>query len=178
MEISENYTMDIISGQIQIDNVNTFMDKLQTFSSSDITVQAFNAKMIFGKQHLFSAVHHTIRAKNQNRLITHSLSMELLLYASGERQLKHAIPKMGVTEDMKSIVILIMYLRKHCHDIKEKLLKMLTHSYSFTEDPRVLNSDVQSLHLFGITDEELQTIPKDKYQDLILEKVALVDIIK
>ncbi|MFC1751121.1 KEOPS complex subunit Cgi121 [Pseudomonadota bacterium] len=178
MEYIKDYTVNIISGHIAIDSVDRFINQIQKFSSTDIIIQVFNAAMIFGKSHLFSAVHHTLRSAEQNRLITHSLSMELLLYASGERQLKHAIPKMGVIAGNNSIVILIIHPKKKNMDIVEIIKKKLISMYSFKEDLQVLKSNIESLHAFGITDEELQTIPKEKYHHLVLEKVAMVDIIK
>jgi tRNA threonylcarbamoyladenosine modification (KEOPS) complex Cgi121 subunit len=104
--------------------------------------------------------------------------MELLLYASGERQLKHAIPKMGIITGNNSIVIILIHPKKKDKDIIDIIKKKLINMYSFKEDPKVLRPNIESLDAFGITDEELQTIPKEKYHHLVLEKVAMVDIIK
>ena len=42
----------------------------------------------------------------------------------------------------------------------------------------VLKGDIDTLHRFGISDKELVSVPEEHYGDLILEKIALVDIIK
>ena len=51
-------------------------------------------------------------------------------------------------------------------------------SLNLKRDDKVLEGDVDTLKRFGITEDELSTIPESKYGDLLLEKVALVDIIK
>ena len=62
-------------------------------SKNNLIIQVFNADMIYGKNHIISAVEHAKRAMERKTNTTNSLEKEILLYASGERQLKHAIPK-------------------------------------------------------------------------------------
>ena len=45
---------------------------------------------------MISAVEHAIRAFERKTNTTNSLEKEIILYASGERQLKLAIPKIGI----------------------------------------------------------------------------------
>jgi len=46
------------------------------------------------------------------------------------------------------------------------------------KDDKVLEGDENTLKSFGLNEMELRTVTKAKYGDLILEKVAMVDIIK
>jgi hypothetical protein len=55
-----------------------------------------------------------------------------------------------------------------------KLLKQL----SLDRDDTVLEGNIDTLKKFGIGENEINTVAKAKYGDLILEKVAMVDIIK
>jgi len=45
-------------------------------------------------------------------------------------------------------------------------------------DNSVLDGNKEILYRFGITDTELKTVDKSMYQDLILERVAIVDVFK
>jgi tRNA threonylcarbamoyladenosine modification (KEOPS) complex Cgi121 subunit len=45
-------------------------------------------------------------------------------------------------------------------------------------DDDVLEGDENTLRSFGISDEEKQTVSKQYYASLILERIALIDIIK
>ena len=99
--------------------------------------------------------------------------MEILLYASGERQLKLAIPKMGIKKGKSNVAIVIIDKKTKKYNV-EDLLEML----SLEKDEKVLEGDINTLKKFGLKEEEIKTVSKSNYGNLILEKVAMVDIIK
>ena len=166
--------MRIIGAKGQVKDIDSFLEKVDDFSKEKkVVIQALNADMIYGKTHLVSAVEHAKRAMDRKKNTTNSLSMEILLYASGERQLKLAIPKMGVKEG-KTNIAFVLADDKIDDILVEDLLKKL----SLDHDDKVLQGDINTLKKFGIKKESIATVSQDKYLDLILEKVALVDIIK
>src|SRR5512137_1257991 len=61
---------------------------------SGVEVLVLRADMVFGTDHLRSALYHAKKAISEGRNASDSRSMETLLYASGERQLGTAIRKM------------------------------------------------------------------------------------
>ena len=130
--------------------------------------------MIFGERHLISAIEHAKRSIDRKTNTTKSLEMEILLYASGERQLKLAIPKMGVKKGTANIAFVFIKDSKITDQMINELLKQL----SLIQDDKVIEGDENTLKKFGITENETGTVTKDKYGNLILEKVAMVDIIK
>jgi len=94
----------IIGAQGNIQNVDSFLETILDFSQKyNLVIQAFNADMVYGKNHLLSSFEHAKRSIKRKTDTTNSLGMEILLYASGERQLKLAIPKMGVKKGSASI---------------------------------------------------------------------------
>jgi len=94
----------IVGAKGVINDVDSLLEKVNSFAQShDVTVQAFDADVIYGKNHLISAVEHAIRAMERKTNTTNSIEMEMLLYASGERQLKLAIPKVGVKKGNANI---------------------------------------------------------------------------
>jgi len=144
--------------------------------TNNLIIQAFDADLIFSKNHIFSAVEHAFRAISRKTNTTNSLEKEILLYASGERQLKLAIPKIGVKKGNSKIAIVLLKNTKKIisSQIIDDLLKLLC----LTRDDKVLEGDENTLKRFGLNEKELKTVNKAKYSDLILEKVAMVDIIK
>ncbi len=160
-------------------DVESFLKKLETFSQGKKTViQVFNADMIYGKQHLLSAAEHALRAFRQKTNTTNSLAKEVLLYAAGERQIQKALKKIGINRTTSRYAfILIDDTIKDAARMKD-VLKMLFTTFHLTRDDKILEGDYDTLKRFGITDNEIRTVSAEKYGDLILEKVALVDIIK
>lgn len=167
--------LKIVGAKGQIEDIDLFLDKIQSYAQqNNVVIQAFDADLIYGKNHLISAVEHAKRAISQKNNTTNSLSMEILLYASGERQLKLAIPKMGVKKGEVNVAIIIITGQSLSENVVGKLLDCLL----LDQDDKVLEGDNDTLKKFGINKNALSTVSEGKYGDLILEKVAMVDIIK
>jgi KEOPS complex subunit Cgi121 len=165
----------IIGTKGNIKDVDIFLKQIQNFAKKiSVVVQVFDADVIYGKNHLVSAVQHAVRAFDRKTNTTNSLDKEILLYASGERQLKLAIPKMGVKKGNGNAAFVFISNKKSYDDLIDELLKIL----SLERNDKVLDGNLNKLRKFGITDKELKTVTKAKYGDLILEKVAMVDVIK
>ena len=165
--------LKIIGAKGNVSNVDNFLRQISSFAKDhNIIIQAFDADAIYGEKHLISAVEHATRAIKRKTNTTNSLEMEILLYASGERQLKLAIPKMGVKEGNVNVAFTI--IDKTSEKSIGEMLKML----SLVRDDKTLEGSKVTLKKFGITEDEMKTVREAKYGDLILEKVAMVDIIK
>jgi len=167
----------IIGAKGKIKDVDDFLEKIGNFAKkNNLIVQTFDADLIFGKNHILSAVEHAVRAISRKTNTTNSLEKEILLYASCERQLKLAIPKIGVKKGNAKIAIVLLKNTKKMisNQIVDDLLKL----FYLTRDDKVLEGDENTLTRFGIKEKELKTVNKAKYSDIILEKVAMVDIIK
>ena len=69
-----------------------------------IGAQIVDYLLIWGHQHIYSALWHAEKAKINNSMISNSFSIEILLYLAGYRQIKKAIELLGVKEDSKKII--------------------------------------------------------------------------
>lgn len=168
----------IAGGTCTIDHVESFIDKVHQFSEDNhLILQVFDADKIYGAIHLFSAAHHALRSEKEKRMTTNSIEMELLLYASGERQLKLAIPKIGIKKGYNNVGVLFI-LRSNEKKDEKKLINNFFSMVNITRDDTILTGDENTLQLFGISDDEKRTVTKKNYGALILEKIALIDIIK
>ncbi|MFO8077689.1 MAG: KEOPS complex subunit Cgi121 [Thermoplasmatota archaeon] len=175
----EKRNIHIIAGSVFIVDVDRFMQKIQEISKrNQIIIQAFNADMICGKNHIYSAATHAIRAEKQNSKATHSLAMELLLYAAGERQVKHALQKMGITQGKSNIALVIINLQRKTKNLIDQCIESLIDQFNIQLDDSVITCSTKKIKNFGITDQQLKTLSEEKYEYLVLEQIAQVDIIK
>lgn len=172
--------IQVVGARGAIKNIDSFLTRVRGFSQTfHCVIQVFDATLIYGGEHLVSAVTHALRAMKRKTNTTNSLEMEIMLYASGERQLKLAIPKMGVKQGKGSIAVVFVHeTDKTSGGVSGHVIDAMLHSLSFVRDDSVLMGNMDTLRNFGITDKEFRTVTKAKYGHLVLEKIALVDIIK
>jgi len=166
----------IIGAKGTIPDIEHALKTINSFAEEHkITVQLMDANMVFGKLHLQSAVDHALRAFERDESISSSLAMEILLYASGEYQIRVALDKMGLksAEDEQHVAIVIVSDQE-----SEKIITDLLSKLDLTQDDTVLDGDIEVLKRFGISEAEINAIPPDKVGDLILERVAMVDVKK
>ncbi len=123
--------------------------------------------LVFGSDHLLAGLYHARRALEDGRNSSDSLTMETLLYISGERQLGAAIKKMAVGPATTEVVV--TQLSPGDFPAGD--------GWTQLQSARTL-TERRALIRFGITEEELGTLPGDRWMELVLEKVAAVDIIK
>ena len=170
----------IIGTRGNIQDINSFLKQVISFAQKHhVIIQVFDANMIFGKVHLISSVEHAIRAMRRKTNTTNSLDKEILLYASGERQIKLAIPKMGIKKGNGNIAfVFVNDVKAGGSELSDHLVDEVLESFSLVRDDSVLEGDMDTLRKFGINENEIKTVTKAKYGHLILEKVAVVDIIK
>jgi len=168
-DMAEEATKDLKAWTVHMKrgHAKTIMDKiLATIPSSEVQVLVARSDAIFGFDHLRSALYHARRAMEDGTNSSDSLAMETLLYASGERQLGTAIKKMSVDSQTEELVV----------------AQLAGHPIEPEEDWRKL--DVATglaagrLLRFGLTETELATIGNRSPLELVLEKIAAVDILK
>ncbi len=135
----------------------------------DGEVVAVDAAMVCGRDHLVSAAEHAARAFKRGTNVSSTLTIETLLYASGEDQIYKALEKMGPKDGSGGLGLVLFDV----HD-PEGLLSHL----GLRRDDDLLAPDEGKLRRFGITEEELDAVPREDGADLVLEKVAFVEMLK
>ena len=165
--------VEIIGAEGEIKNTEVFLEKIKSFSEeNNVEIAVLDAEKVFGKEHLISAVEHTLRAFERKRNISNSLTTEILVYASCERQIKSAIEKMGIKDGCRMVAIVVIDKGEGGMRKSEKLLSFL----HLRRNNSVLENDVNALKDFGITENEINSAHNPK--DLILERIALLDVRK
>ncbi len=159
----------IIGAEGKIKNPEFFLEKIEFFSEEkNVEVAVLDAEMVFGKEHLISAVEHALRAFERKKSFSNKLSTEILVYASCDSQIRNAIQKMGIKKETKNFALVVI---GKCNI--DNLLSFM----KLKRNDAVLNKNLKVLKKqFGITENEINAVYRPK--DLILEKIALVDVRK
>jgi KEOPS complex subunit Cgi121 len=162
----------------RVDLLPVFLAKVQKLANQHhVVIQVLDAELVFGKLHLVSAYDHAVRALAQGTNATESLGLETLLYASGESQIQKALAKMGVKPETTCIAVVIASNEDSLVTI-DTVLSSFLQSTGFVRDDGVLEGDRETLRRFGISNQEVLTVSPGRYGDLILERVAMVDVLK
>jgi len=177
----------IVAGTVSIKSLDDFLSVLKTVAHKyDVTIQAMDAELIAGEEHITSAVKKAIRAVEKKKSITSDLSLEILLYAAGKRQIERALT-MGVTEGDKKVAIVIVDVTskkdlggiaeevKGKTGIKEEPIEELELELELGDNE---SKKDKLKKFFAITAEELNAVGEKKLKMLVLERVALLDVLK
>ena len=153
-------TVTVSAVKETIAQINDAADK------ADSTVVLFDADKIAGFAHIESAVAHAKRSFAEGKQIARSLSMEILVYASGQRQCSLA-SKFGLHDGENKVYVLIL-------DGDEEKAAVLVREIVSECEPFVPNEEKLKAE-FGITDAEMEAAGENRIEELIIERVALVD---
>jgi KEOPS complex subunit Cgi121 len=152
---------------VQRGTAPSFMETvLGPAGEAGIDVMVARGDMIFGVDHVRSALYHAKRAFEHGTNASDSIAMETLLYASGERQLSSAIKKMAV--DGTTVEVVVAQLSEG--SLETGGWRELEESLGPEQTDR--------LKRFGISKPELDSVSAERAVDLVLEKVASVDVTK
>jgi KEOPS complex subunit Cgi121 len=154
-------------------DVKTLLKKVAEVSKElGIELQLVDASKVYGKEHLEIAAEKAIRAFDEGRNFGKTLAVEVILYASGKRQISEALKFMGLREGIKELgAVAIAGPGKNIPPDIEKRLGL-------ERNDDILEGSDDVLEAFGIGPEMRKGIPKERWGDLVLERVSLLDIEK
>lgn len=124
-----------------------------------VFVQVFNPWMVVNDEHLQWAFTKAKKCFEHYTNLADSLEIEVLLWASGEKQIKDALVKMGIPDFSKEAVVLI-----------EKDAGSFLDHMGWNEKKEDIVPSKEKLSKLGITKAEIDLI--DDPYELIFEKMA------
>lgn len=162
-----------IEGSVFIEDVEEFLQKLKrTGKEKNAVLQALDANKLAGEEHVRFAVEKAIRSFENKRNIANELAKEILLYASGSRQISRAM-KHGIHKGLNNLVLVA---------VGDNLEASVFSDFAEIEQKPVLRYDNSKkkalMEAFGITEEEIEAAGEEKIPHLVIERVALLDVIK
>ncbi|MEA5037536.1 hypothetical protein SDC9_32814 [bioreactor metagenome] len=160
-------TMEIFSGRLDVEDVPRALKTINRIGKeTGSVIVLFNAAKIAGKPHIESAVMHAKRSFADGKNIARTLSMEILVYASGQRQCSLA-PRFGLQTGQNQVYVLI--LDGEAQRAKEEILRLVCETDEVSAANETLKKE------FDITDEELEIVGEDRIGELVLERIAMID---
>ena len=169
-------TCEIRAALCSIDDKRSFLLILKTIAQQFEThIICFDADMLAGRRHAESAVLHAVRSFGEGNEISNTLEMEALLYAAGSRQCNIAA-SFGLHEGENRLWVCCYPSGTEVWDALTTVLQV--QEEGFREDLDQKKRE-KLMKIFEITPEELDSLDnKDRIADLVLERVALLDVLR
>ncbi|MFW6321681.1 MAG: KEOPS complex subunit Cgi121 [Halohasta sp.] len=159
--------MKIIDGYAEIPDLDTFLNKIGEISDeTGSTIQLFDADYVAGEQHLQRATEVAMRAVDRGMTIAREPAVEILLYASGRRQINRAL-EMGVSEGSQAVVGVVTGGDETAAAAAVEAL--------LVSEAVEWGSRETLTTFFEVTDAELAAVDDD-LEAIVLERVALLTV--
>jgi KEOPS complex subunit Cgi121 len=159
--------IDVVGARGRVDDPEVLIETLRSIDGGEAA--ALDADMICGRDHLYSAAMHALRAFGRGDNVASTLAVETVLFASGERQISKALKKVSLHPGDERVALVFFEV-----DDVPAVLKAL----DLVRDDGVLAPSREKAVRFGITEAELEAVPPSKYQELVLERVAFTGLPK
>jgi KEOPS complex subunit Cgi121 len=165
---------------VKIEKPEQLLRTVRNGEQGDVSVQFFNAKLIATWEHPYLAVVDALMAFRTGRNISKSLAVEVMLYASAQRQIKKAIELVGVKSGCSDLAVVVVGKSR---EVVESVASSISKYLRREPDERVLElSPAKTLAIrraFGITENELAVVTKNNNTeralvDLVVERMALL----
>jgi len=165
---------------VKIADVEGFLETVKRHLAKNMEAQIFDAELVATWQHLYFAVLNALNAFKNGVNISKSLAVEMLLYASAQRQIRKAVEFLGVKPHTKAIALVI--IGERADDVKATL-QVLSKAVGGKRDDTALEISREKMQIirkvFDISDMELEAVMKGNNTkqaliDLIIERMALL----
>jgi KEOPS complex subunit Cgi121 len=165
---------------VEVKNAKDLLRAVRTEKRENIQVQFFNAGLVATWEHLYFALLNALTAFRTKRNVSKSLAVEIMLYASAQRQIKKAIELIGVKAGCSDVAVVVV--GKKLRDV-EAAVSAISRLFAKKPDERVLElSTLKSQEIykaFTVSENELAVVTKGgdaerALVDVIIERVALL----
>jgi KEOPS complex subunit Cgi121 len=162
--------IQILEGTVFIENKELFLKKIKEISTGkNLAIQALDADKLAGKEHLIFAIEKALDSFRKGTNIANDLAKEIMLYAAGTRQINRAL-KIGVHDALNNLAIVAVGEMIDL-SVFDGVTPCNVLQYRGSKNSALMD-------IFNITEEEIQASGADKIPELVLERVALVDVMK
>ncbi|MEM1586554.1 MAG: KEOPS complex subunit Cgi121 [Candidatus Bathyarchaeia archaeon] len=163
---------------VKIDNIENTLNMIRA-KFRGCHIQILDADYVAGFEHIFFASLNALKAFKAGYNISKSLPIEILLFASGQDQIKNAIELLGVKETTQNIVVVIVAEKR---DEALSALNFIINAFGWEADQSVINlTDEKIPHIIGafkISQPELEASMrgslKDAVESILIERAALL----
>jgi KEOPS complex subunit Cgi121 len=165
---------------INVEKPEQLLKAIRGETRTNVAVQFFNADLVATWEHLYFAVLNALTAFRTKTNISKSLAVEIMLYASAQRQIRKAIDLLGVKHSYGDMAV--VPAGENAEAVEAEVTSV---SKRFCREPddQVLGlSSIKAQNIrraFSITQKELAVVAKkDNMEralvDLVVERMALL----
>lgn len=167
--------MRVLERTAVVEDTDEFLGELAGLRDEHgVVAQAFDARYVVSPLHIEEAVEKARRSFDRGENVADTVSMEVLLYAAGTRQIDVAT-RMGLRRGEHDAVFVVDGGKD---DEAEKEAVSSVEGMTYEPDEVVYGDKSRILDFFGLTDEEVNAVGSDRLESLVLERVALLDVNK
>jgi KEOPS complex subunit Cgi121 len=179
--------MRVVEGRAVVDDLDAFVAALGDVGDAhDCVVQAFDARLVAGRDHLATALRYAARAHRRGDAIARDPAVETLLYAAGRRQIDRALA-MGVDVGETPVVVLVASdfpgdpfavddVESDCVDAVSDLLEAVADRDDMNATDSFAATDRECVReFFDVGDREIAATDAS-LADLVRERVVLLSI--
>jgi KEOPS complex subunit Cgi121 len=164
---------------IQIDNMKRISDLTDREKRRKALVQFLNAELVATWEHLYFAVLNALLGFKNGFNISRSLGVEIMLYASAQRQIRKAIDLIGVKSGSLDLAVVIIAENEAA--IKRSLSAVVD-CLKKASDESVLELSKRKAkeiqRVFGISETEIRAATSGSANkallDLVIERMSLL----
>ncbi|MCL5984220.1 MAG: hypothetical protein M1143_01410, partial [Candidatus Thermoplasmatota archaeon] len=132
-------------------------------------LQAFDARGVAGPRHVTSAYLHMQRALTTGRTRLRDHGAILAVYLAGTDQLERALGRVGLQADTREIVL----VRSPAGELSEVLRSL---GFSASPPQEAQGPTEETLRRLGIDVPASGGVPRERWELLVLEQTAMVDL--
>ena len=165
---------------VKIADVEKFLDTVKSKIGLDLEFQFFDARLVATWQHLYFASLNALTAFKNKSNISKSLGVEIMLYASAQRQIRKAMELIGIKKGVSEIAVLV--IGRDAESVNSAL-SCVAELLNAKRDDKVLMLSEEKIRAlkkaFEISEIEIGTVmSKDDLEkavvDLVIERMALL----
>ena len=163
---------------VKIRDVDEFLNLVRSKAGS-CHIQVLDASLVAGFEHLYFAVLNALKSFESGLNISKSLAVEILLFASGQDQIRRAIEILGVKPSSSDIALIIV---AESRDKAISVLNNVSDVLDGEKDQSVIELTDEKLSTimrkFNISEAELEASMrgslKDALKSILIERAALL----
>ena len=165
-------SFEIRQAKMTVDDRSEFLSAIQSIARKNSThIICFNADNMAGHRHVKAALHYARRSFSSGKSISNSFEMEALLFAAGSRQCNIAV-SFGIHEQENAVFVCSCPVNGN---VWEELSHHM-HFVSETWEEITPEKEERIRSIFSISREELAIVGSERIVDLVLERIALLEV--
>ncbi len=185
--VTGNETFSIAVGELVNTGLKSKSELIRSFTSNNtrlLAVVLLNPENIVGPLHLVSAAENALNAWHGGYAVARTLDMEILRFASGQRQISSALDIIGPRDGMPSVAVVVLGIDREAVSECTAVLTSTIGPDTQTPFAPDLSRLRRIMSIFDISETELRSIANseeltDLHQALtrcVVGRVSLVAI--